>query len=85
MVSPQVGADAMARAAALLGPDVQASLATTAAGETRQEVARLTGLRPADTRDLRKSAILLAFEVCWAPDRAPLCRRGSRSSSSTEG
>src|SRR5215813_14186838 len=31
-----------------------------------------------------ESAILFGFEVCWAPDRARLCRCGSRSSSSTE-
>jgi hypothetical protein len=37
------------------------------------------------TRDPRKSAILLRFEVCWAPDRAPLSRCDSRSSSSPEG
>ena len=29
------------------------------------------------------SAILFGFEVCWAPDRAPLCRCGSWSSSVT--
>src|SRR5262245_28766877 len=37
------------------------------------------------TWERRKSAILFAFDVCWALDRAPLCRGGSRSSWSTEG
>ena len=36
-------------------------------------------------RNLRKSTILPGVEVCWAPDRAPPCRCGLRSSSSTEG
>ena len=37
------------------------------------------------TWDPRKSATLFGFDVCWATDRAPRCRCGSRSFSSTEG
>ena len=41
------------------------------------------GGRSRHTWGLRKSAILFGFEVCWASDRAPLCRCGSWSSSMT--
>ena len=46
---------------------------------------RASGRRESHTWDLRKSGILFGFEVCWAPDRAPPCRCGSRSSPNTEG
>ena len=42
------------------------------------------GGRESHTWDPRKSATLFGFDVCWAPDRAPLCHCGSQSSSGRE-